>query len=296
MVFALQSNGQWSWGINFENNSWSSVFEERIVRDTLSNPNCKWQIGKPRKTVFDSAYQSSRALVTDTANPLPPNDTSVFILKHARDNANPFHIFTMNFVYKMDGDSNDFGTIEISPDTGHTWINVLTEDTLYDMRYHFARPTLSGSTNGWKHFWLDMAQWASADPQFTSYPVYLTADTILFRFTYITDSDTTPRDGWMIDNIEFGDWWEGVEQIRYDALVTVYPNPAANNLFISTDTGLPKNTSVQIFDLNGKKVFEKKPFTAPSINIAHLPNGFYTLRYETVDGFAAKRFVVRHDR
>lgn len=202
LVFSTKSQAQLWWAINFENTPWGTVYEERIIPDTVSNPNCSWQIGKPQKAVFDSAYQSIRALVTDTAQPVRPNDTSVFILKHFRNSTQSSHYFDLYFWYKMDGDSTDFGKIEISPDSGYTWINVLTEDTLYDMCYQFSKPTLSGSTNGWKHFRLDMAQWASANPQFSSYPVYLTADIILFRFTYITDSDTTPRAGWMIDNIQ----------------------------------------------------------------------------------------------
>jgi len=52
--------------------------------------------------------------------------------------------------------------IEVSPDTGHTWVNVLTQDTTYSMSYGVnSKPALRGSTNGWQIFRLDMENWAS---------------------------------------------------------------------------------------------------------------------------------------
>lgn len=61
----------------------------------------------------------------------------------------------------MDGDSTDFGTIEISPDTGHTWLNVLTQDTTFLMTWQTPKPTLTGSTTGWQSFNLGIENWAS---------------------------------------------------------------------------------------------------------------------------------------
>ena len=62
--------------IDFENTT--SYYNCLIQRDSTDTLNM-WQIGKPHKTVFDSAYSPVNVIVTDTANTYKPNDTSVFM-------------------------------------------------------------------------------------------------------------------------------------------------------------------------------------------------------------------------
>lgn len=109
------------WEINFES-EWDS---NKIVIDTLNQSLNRWSIGKPQKNVFTSAYSEPNAIMTDTLNALRPNDTSVFYLFHKRDNTAPFHIFYLRFWFQIDGDSTDYGSIEISPDKGLHWIDIL---------------------------------------------------------------------------------------------------------------------------------------------------------------------------
>ena len=40
-----------------------------------------WQIGKPHKTIFDSAYSRPDAIVTDTIHDYPANNLSTFAIK-----------------------------------------------------------------------------------------------------------------------------------------------------------------------------------------------------------------------
>ena len=49
--------------------------------DIFINPDSGnlWQIGKPHKVFFSSAHHGSKAIITDTLNTYPPNDTSSFI-------------------------------------------------------------------------------------------------------------------------------------------------------------------------------------------------------------------------
>ncbi len=53
---------------------------QHLTIDTISNPNNIWQIGSLHKTVFTNAYSVPNALVTDTINTYPINDTSTFII------------------------------------------------------------------------------------------------------------------------------------------------------------------------------------------------------------------------
>lgn len=283
---AATSFGQFGWGIDFD----TPWYLDRIVRDTISNPNCIWQVGHPSKTVFTSAHSVPNVIVTDTLNPVPANDTSIFYLKHVRDQFQPFHIFVLHFWYQMDGDSTDFGTIEISPDTGHTWINVLTQDTTFQMNWQTPKPTLTGSTSGWTSFNLGMENWASG---WGTFPIAMTADTILFRFTYITDSSSTPHDGWMIDDFNLEDWAEGIVEIQNDNLISISPNPTSDELRVHR-TKASDNSKIQILNYTGQVLYDNSNFIGENIDTRQLSNGVYLLKYSDTKFFSIKRFVVQH--
>lgn len=285
-IITATSFGQVSWGIDFE----TPYYLDRIVRDTISNINCSWQVGQPSKTVFTSAHSGSNAILTDTLNSVPANDTSIFYLKHVRDQFAPFHIFVLNFWYRMNGDSTDFGTIEISPDTGHTWINVLTQDTIFSLLWQSPKPTLNGSTNGWQLFSLDMESWASNGGIF---PIAMTADTILFRFTYITDSTSAPHDGWMLDDFYLEDWYSGISEIQNDNLISISPNPTSDELRIHR-TKVSANSRIQILSYTGQVLYDNSNLIGETIDTQQLTNGIYLLKYSDAKSYAIKRFIVQH--
>lgn len=285
-LVAATSFGQLFWSIDFDD----PEYLDRIVRDTASNPNCMWQIGPPNKTVFTAAYTDPNVFVTDTLHPVPANDTSIFYLKHVREHTYPLHIFILQFRYQMDGDSTDFGSIEISPDSGNNWINVLTQDTTYQMDWAMPKPTLRGSTTDWQWFYLDMTYWASG---LGSFPIEMTADTILFRFTYITDSSSTPHDGWMIDDFILEDFPEGIEEFQNDNLIAISPNPVSNQLNIHR-TIASDRSRVQIIDYTGQILFDQANFSGDTIDTQHLNNGIYLLKYSDSINFAIKKLVVQH--
>jgi hypothetical protein len=285
-MVAVTSFGQWNWGVNFD----SPWYLDRIVRDTISNPNCTWQVGHPSKTVFTSAHSVPNVVVTDTLNSVPPNDTSIFYLTHVRGQFAPFHVFVLHFWYMLDGDSTDFGKIEISPDTGHTWINVLTEDTTFQMNWNSPKPTLTGSTVGWQSFDLNMMQWASG---FGTFPIYMTGDTILFRFTYITDSGSVSHDGWMMDDFMLEDYFEGIEKIQNDNLISISPNPTSDELRVHTTKVSDKQT-IQILNCTGQILYDNANFIGTTIDTRQLANGIYLLRYSDTKSFSIKKFIVQH--
>jgi len=288
-TLAVTSFAQWAWGVDFD----TPLYEDRIVRDTISNPNCIWQVGHPTKTVFTSAYSVPNAIVTDTSSPVPARDTSIFYLRHVRNQLLPFHIFTLHFWYQMDGDPTDFGTIEISPDTGNTWVNVLTEDATYQMYWLSPKPTLTGSTVGWQSFDLDLGQWAS-NAAGGPFPVFMTADTILFRFTYVTDSGSLPHDGWIIDDFHLEDWFEGIHEVRNDNLITVSPNPTSDVLRIHRLKAGDRQ-QIQIVNYTGQIIYNNPNFVGETVDIRQLPNGVYLLKYSDTKTFSVKRFVVQHE-
>lgn len=291
---AATSFGQGDWQTNFDPPYFHQYYSTRFYVDTASNPNCKWQVGHPTKTVFVSAHSNPNALVTDTLNALPANDTSYIYIKHFRD-WQPFHVFRLHFWFQTNGDSTDRGIIEVSPDSGQAWINILTEDTTYHFGWMSAKPTLSGSTGSWQTFDLDMMEWGSAFQGWggAPFPLYITSDTVLFRFTYITDSNAFARDGWMIDDLSFEDWSEGIEEMQNDNLISIYPNPTDENLFIHKTKNTDKQF-VQIFDCTGQLLFEDKDFRGVTIDTKKLQDGIYLLKYFDMKSYLMKKLVVQH--
>ena len=282
-LIVATSFGQSWWGIDFDSHS----YLERVYRDTISNPNCIWQVGHPNKIVFDSAHSIPNAIVTDTLNPVPPNDTSIFYLRHLKAQI-PWHVLALHFWYQMNCNSTDRGIIEVSPDSAHhVWINLLTQDTTYNFHWWTAKPTLTGSTIGWKSFDLELM-----DAYYTIGSYHL-ADTILFRFTYITDSTNTPRDGWMIDDFRIEDWMEGIPEIQNGNLISVYPNPTADHLTIQRTKSSDKQT-VQILNYTGQILYENQNFVGETIDTRQLDNGVYLLKYSDTKSFSVKKFIINH--
>lgn len=281
LLWSIPSSGQWV-TINFENPISQNYF---LSIDTASNPNCTWQIGVPNKTVFQSAYSVEHAIVTDTINPVPANDTSTFVLRHILNPFGPYHILGLGFWFKMDGDSTDFGTVELSVDGGNTWIDVLSQDTQYGIDWQAPKPTLQGSTVGWQYFWFN-----DLSSLWSLYPT----DTVFYRFTYITDSDSTPRDGWMIDDIYPMDYWEGIEESQNDNMISISPNPVSDKLRIQRKK-TEVNGNCQLLNSTGQIISENFQFNGESVDVGNLPNGIYFLRYSDGIHFSVKKFVVQHE-
>lgn len=222
--------------------------------DTVSNPNNCWEIGTPNKATFDSAYNSAKAILTKLNTTYPVNDTSSFIISHQADYAlDLFGYMWINAYYKIDSDTlTDCGTVEFSPDNGNTWIDLLQDTTYYQMglyRWYPYKPVFSGRQPGWQIFDLQINDINHV------FNIHL-GDTVLFKFTFISDSVQTFKDGWMFDNIDVNDWWEGIADVnKLNSHLTIFPNPVSSQTIIKSDIVL-KNASLDIYDVCGKKVDE----------------------------------------
>lgn len=88
---------------------------------------------------------------------------------------------------------------------------------------------------------------------------------------------------------------EGIEQAIDGASISLYPNPADEQLFISAD-GLKGNISVSIIDLNGRTVSTSRQISdfngqALSFDITSLTPGTYFVRIEGENGTKTAKFV-----
>lgn len=273
--------------INFEN-GW---YHDLIQIDS-TNPNNIWQIGQPQKIMFDSAFSLPNAIVTDTAMHYPTNNHSVFYLIY------PYHdpgfwpgLF---FQYKIQTDTLlDFGHIEASYDNGNTWVDIIGDANEYDIQWYVLGQELPGGnheviassysdtlpftglSNTWFEFEITMFGW---DQYFPS------NDTIIYKVSFHSDGIVDNKEGWMIDNIQMGEYYMGLEDEKMsDPLITVYPNPCTNQ--ISFKLTEPGNIieHIKIFDINGRLVKNLLPKSADvEISLEDLKTGQYL--FQATDG------------
>lgn len=285
-LIVLASYGQTYFSLDFDS-PWYTWADNRVYRDTISNPNCIWQVGHPNKTFFNSTHSAPNVIATDTINSIPPNDTSTFYAMHIIPFGGP-RVLGLHFWYQINGDSTDRGIVEFSPDSAHNvWINLLTQDTTYNYLWEHPKPALTGSSVGWKRFDLNLTGGQ------TGFANYNLSDTILFRFTYITDSINAPHDGWMIDDIYVVDYIEGVPEIQNDNLISLYPNPTTDHLTIQRTKSGNKQI-IQILNSYGQILYENQKFSGETIDTRQLDNGVYLLKYSDTKSFSIKNFIINH--
>lgn len=270
-----------------------------IVIDTVGTGNL-WQIGKPQKAAFDSAYSYPNAIVTDTVNTYPPNDTAQFIVKvvgYYAGNTQPildwYALEDFSFRFKLDIDSGEVAKVEVSADTGTHWVDIMTEDTTYDITWGPGKPDLSGKDTNWQYFYADVVSWSLN----SGYPHFLAdkskqVDTILVRFTFISDGNETNKDGWIIDNFQVHNFWSGIRDIANDNLISIYPNPAKDAIYIRSNYSYKADAIVTIFDLSGRVVVPKQSVSEDGVLPVSLPDGNYRLIYDTGSELSVKQLVI----
>lgn len=276
------SFGQGFWGINFEDTSTI----KRIWIDTIADSNNIWQIGKPNKVNFTSGYSPSNVIVTDTAYTYPVNDTSSFSIVHLAsygwENAYPW--VNIGGWYYVNSDSlTDFGYLDFSPNHGINWYWADSSKGFCNWGGPEEIPVFTGNSNGWKHFnyCLQVPYAVSLD------------DTILYRFTFISDSIQTNKDGLMFDDLYFEDWIEGIQEFTNSNLISIYPNPANENISIEYLKSIDKK-SIQVIDCNGQIIYQDSNFDGEIVSTKQFYNGIYILKYSDEHTFSIKKFIVQH--
>ena len=76
-------------------------------------------------------------------------------------------------------------------------------------------------------------------------------------------------------------------------VIAAYPNPLDASLFLEATTPDAHELSWEIFDLNGRYVFDTRPFkgngsTRQEIDVGHLAPGIYFLVFRTREGHPVK--------
>lgn len=277
--------------INFESQNWQNY----ISIDTVNNPNNSWEVGSINKTTISSAHSLPNAIVTDTLLTYPINDSSVFAINHL----NGFgilanHTFLLGGYYNVDTDSlNDYGKIELSLDNGANWYNIKDSLIQDSILWGSRKPVLSGNSGGWQYFSANLASLGYLNPSISF------GDTVLFRFTFISDSIVDSLDGIAFDGIMLYDYAEGLNDAkRSDFSSNCYPNPANNKISIETNEGLSNRVELLMTDNQGKLIRRERMNAEDlkKIDVSNLSTGNY--HYQLVDLDKRQRsygqFVVQH--
>ena len=77
------------------------------------------------------------------------------------------------------------------------------------------------------------------------------------------------------------------ESIAINEKVSVYPNPATNQLHVNYTGAITPDAVLEIYDITGNLLLRQNANETNEINISHLANGFYLVKI----GGAVKRFV-----
>ena len=221
---------------------------EPIFIDT-NLPNNIWEIGKPEKRFFYSAYTFPNAILTDKINFYPTNNSSEFIVRTPTYISNWGGV-TMTFQHKFETDTLlDGGTILVSSN-GNTWTNLINSAALKFSSYNIYSGKdsikslldvgFSGNSKGWQDF--------------HCYWNYPPADTLWIKFKFASDPVQTNKEGWMIDNLVFSyDLGIGINELNLNSPIHIFPNPTSDFIFVGAHNSR-KYRTMTIKDIIGKTI------------------------------------------
>jgi len=280
--------------ITFENHPPMTPSDHHISIDTTSNADNIWQIGKPQKSVFTSAVTIPNVIVTDTINTYPINDTSRFIISYKVNQGTiAGYEGSLNLDYYVDSDTlNDYGIIEYSQDTGATWTNLLDNFGAFSVLINgvYIDPNkpikkISGSSNSWNHLEIDLNVWSWGSQA---------EDSVLLRFSFISDSIQNNRDGLMFDNIWIADYWSsGVDENGLN-ITSAYPNPTSGELNINLENSYGQ-IDIKVLDMAGKQVISEAITNQSELklDLNNLTQGIYFVKV-SADGKSSVIKVVKN--
>jgi len=268
-----------------------------LIIDTTSNPNNVWQIGIPQKQLLYNAFSNPNVIITDTINSYPVSDTSSFEIIHLAEQGLSWgYGAVVSGYYSVYSDEpGDYGKIEFSPDNGITWIDLINDSLGTQCpNWDTQKPVLTGNSNGWQYFDVWFGCIAS------SISIQL-GDTVIYRFTWISDSIPSNKDGLMFDNLNFADWAEGIEELQSNHLLHLSPNPVSTELHITLDEPI-NNGTVSLMSYEGKpclpagKVIMHQQInnTSATLDLSAIAPGMYYVLFRSEKIVAVKKVVVAH--
>lgn len=288
VLFCLYSSFGWSqepyytFGIGVPNPSPVLTFEDTATTKYIYYEQGTWNLwetGMPTKVFFNDGYQGGKALLTDTNDTYPTNNSSICEFKIVRD-LGYSDVLEINFMHKMQTSPGlDGGKIEISLDNGQTWGNIIDNTYLNSFNVQIYGTHVNEYTVTDQVFALTDAGYSGTfDWTNSIYNLFIgfySGDTINVRFTFKTDMTPENNEGWMIDDLVFSTFMVGLDEL--DNSMVISPNPATSVI----EFDVQDIEVVQIFTSNGRLVKEyalDPNASKASLKIEELEVGSYFIR------------------
>lgn len=257
---------------------WGSLFME-----IDSNTTNIWQIAMPSKTIFDSSATYPNAIITDSINYYPANNSSSFTMDIPLEDFG-WGILALQWSQKLDMDSGfDGGLIEFSTDEGLSWESVFNNEYVYNF-YGYEEENFdtlttgdfafSGTDSTWKNIWLCFeTSWLDWE------------ESLSFRFTLKTDSVEGNKEGWVMDNFSaYITVIHTVNEETQEEYMLVGPNPSNGRIEINTKKNNEYHIIERIEVLNSNGAIVKEYGVSPvkfAIDISDQPDGIYFIKIKT---------------
>lgn len=262
-----------------------------IVQLDVSAQNI-WNIGQPNKLVFTGGKNDSMCLFTDTSLHYKENISSSFQVYATVKNGDYNYLdgnALLSFWHKLNTDTlKDGGFIEISYDSGITWVNVLNDsfnfeayhaDQLGYNMYHSSQKLYNGESG----FSGSINEWTYVEIPLIRYILVFTKSHTRIRFNFISDSIPSQKEGWMIDDIKLShvQLHGGLSQLdKSTNTLSVYPNPCSDQITV-TSIQENFNGTLSIFNMEGKmmQTYALPETRSVRVDVNALQEGIYTLLY-----------------
>jgi hypothetical protein len=244
-----------------------------------------WETGAPQNIIFDTAFSAPNAIVTDLDSTYSSADSSRFQVKIS-PNFYTYGIFAFEWVQKIDyANPGDGGMVEFRFMDDSVWHNAFTSPIVYNF-YGFDSANVKLLPNGEFGFSSTDSAWKSIWLCFDYSYLATRNDSMIFRFTSLTNSDTINQEGWMIDNMftHLSVTHSATEEKIQEEYLRVYPTLVEDIVYIEAKklNQFHLIEQIELINSSGQVVqtFGESP-TKFRINIGHHPPGVYLLLIQT---------------
>lgn len=279
-----------------------TTYQNYITIDTSSAK--VWQIGKPQKTLFDSAYNTPNVIVTDTSNFYPTNDTSSFIL-NLGSVIGGSSSYELSFRQKIDFEKKADGGVILVKCNDSLWHNVFDNNPYCISVYGFSPWTannLDTLNNGFYGFTGIDTTWQKISLGIICNASRLKDKSQPFlelKFIIFSDSNQTNQEGWMIDDIRFYDYGgtcSSIEEFNQAETLNIFPNPTYDISYLDLSNLIKGGAlRVSIVNLLGEEV--QSYYTSEALtklSFKDFPSGIYQIMVFEEDKIIGKSKIIKY--